>query len=247
MCWFGGFPGVWQYSTASVLSKEDVILSCYNENWVKAVSLLRALLAELHLRRGSETKTTAVWDREMLRGRKWTPSDPSGTELVHISFRCKKPNGVRSAASHGRDNTGQSGDNPLPQQPHITGPVSSCGGLQSRGKHSRLLSTMVILRHSRWPIWIQLSLFCFLPAELHLCQIAIFLVIHCVHPHKDFCFVFDSLQVTFNWILDFEGLMVPQSTAAFVCLEEIFVDPELVKSINLPLLFSGDVLVLSYI
>lgn len=68
-----------------------------------------------------------------------------------------------------------------------------------------------------------------------------------MHPHKDFCFVFDSLQVTFNWILDFEGLMVPQSTAAFVCLEEIFVDPELVKSINLPLLFSGDVLVLSYI
>lgn len=98
MCWFGGFPGVWQYSTASALSKEDVILSCYSKNWVKAVSLLWAVLAELHLRRGSETKTTTVWDREMLGGGKWTPSNLSGTALIHISLCCKRPNGVRSAA-----------------------------------------------------------------------------------------------------------------------------------------------------
>lgn len=38
----------------------------------------------------------------------------------------------------------QSGDNPLSQEAHIRGPVSSRGGLQSRGELSWLLSTMGI-------------------------------------------------------------------------------------------------------
>lgn len=50
-------------------------------------------------------------------------------------------------------------------------------------------------------------------------------------PHKDCWFVFVSPLVTFNWILDFEAQMAPQSSTAFVCLEEIFVDLEFVKSI----------------
>lgn len=253
MCWFGGFPGVWQYSTASALSKEDVFLSCYNENWLKAVSLLPAVLAELHLRRGSETKTTTLWEREILRGRKWTPITCLGQRWYPSASAANGPTGSERCISWRRQLSPgqtalkeQSRDNPLPQQPHIRGPVSSYGALRSRGELSWLLSTMAILRHAKWPIWIWLRLgthFCFLPADLQLCQIVIFLVIHCVHPHKDCVFVFDSLQTTFSWIL----VMVPQSTTAFVCLGEIFVDPELVKSIILPLPFSGDVLLLSHI
>lgn len=195
----------------------------------------------------------------MLRGRKWTLSNLSGTALVHTSFCCKKTPAqwAQECCISGRKQLNprlhQSGDNPLSQEPHIRGPVSSYGGLQSRGQLSWLLSTMGILGHARWPVWIQLSLgtrFCFLPADPHLCQIAILWVICCLHPHKDCCFIFDSLQAgfsAFNWILDFEALMVPQSTTAFVCLEQIFVEPELVKSIILPLPFSGDVLLLSCI
>lgn len=52
---------------------------------------------------------------------------------------------------------------------------------------------MSILRHARWPICLGTRL-CFLSADLHLCWMTIFSVIHYLHPHKDFCFVFDSLQ-----------------------------------------------------
>lgn len=101
----------------------------------------------------------------------------------------------------------QSRDNPLPQEPHIRGPVSSYGGLQSRGKLFWLLSMMVVLRHARSEyssVWALAS-----ASYQQICQIAIFLVIRYVHPHKDFCFVFDSLQATFNWSLNFEALTVP--------------------------------------
>lgn len=101
----------------------------------------------------------------------------------------------------------------------------------------------MVLRHARSEyssVWAVAS-----ASYQQIYQIAIFLVIRYVHPPKDFCFVFDSLQATFSWSLDFE--QSPQSTTAFVCLEEIFVDPEPVKSTVLPLPFSGDVLLLSYI
>lgn len=248
MCRFGGFPGVWQYSTASALSKEDVILSCYNKNWVKAVSLLWAPPVERH---GHQNKPQCETGKCPMVGNE-LPVTCLGQHLYTLAAKRPMGSGVlylmEETTVSQTTLQGQSGDNPLSQEPHIREPVSSCGGLQCTGELCWLLSMMGILGHARWPIRIQLSLgtcFCFLPPHPHLCQIAIFLVICSVHPHKDCCFVFESLQATFNWILDFEALTVPQSTTAFVCLEEIFVDPELVKSIILPLPFSGDVLLLS--
>lgn len=158
MCWFGGFPGVWQYSTASALSKEDVILSCYNKNWVKAVSLLWAPPAERQWEQNKHrvrqcVPTCSVVGNEL-------PVTCLGQPLCTSASAAKNP--VGSGVLHLMEETteshttlqDQSGDNPLSQEPHIRGPVSSYGGLQSRGEISWLLSTMGILGHARWPVWI---------------------------------------------------------------------------------------------